>query len=158
VNPGGGAGEAASVIVFASLAFAVITAVGVGVWSIYSSHRLCGPLYLITQYLNEVRDGRIPANLRSLRKKDEFKDFYGTVSAAIDAMRERKGHEVAALTRAIDAMSELHSADGADREALLNSVEKQLVALRDAAADELGEEQQVSNRSVVEDARVMMSV
>jgi len=39
------------------------------------THRISGPLYLITQHIKEIMEGREP-NFRSLREKDEFKDLY----------------------------------------------------------------------------------
>ncbi|TAL37086.1 MAG: hypothetical protein EPN93_06575 [Spirochaetes bacterium] len=39
------------------------------------SHRITGPIYVMTGYLRELRGGGVP-RLRPLRKRDEFKEFY----------------------------------------------------------------------------------
>jgi hypothetical protein len=39
------------------------------------SHRITGPIYVMTGYLRELRGGGEP-RMRPLRKRDEFKEFY----------------------------------------------------------------------------------
>lgn len=42
---------------------------------IFFSHKISGPIQVITRYLREIRSGNMPT-MRSLRKRDELKDFY----------------------------------------------------------------------------------
>jgi hypothetical protein len=59
---------ALALVVFVLIAFVFI-------WSIISSHRIAGPLYVLKQQLIAMRDGK-PISERSLRKNDEFQDVY----------------------------------------------------------------------------------
>jgi hypothetical protein len=42
---------------------------------IVKTHRIAGPIFVMSMYMRQIRDGSIPDKLRPLRKKDEFKDF-----------------------------------------------------------------------------------
>lgn len=60
------------------IAVIIITLSGLGilfVWMIRHTHRIAGPIYLMTLYGNEVIKGGKP-QMRNLRNKDEFEDFY----------------------------------------------------------------------------------
>ena len=39
------------------------------------THRISGPIYVMTRHIEEIMEGREP-NFRELRDKDEFKEFY----------------------------------------------------------------------------------
>ncbi len=45
------------------------------IWMIKHTHRIAGPIYLMTMYGNEILNGGKP-KMRNLRDKDEFEDFY----------------------------------------------------------------------------------
>ncbi len=42
---------------------------------IRQTHRISGPIFVMTRYINELLDGKAP-EMKDLRKKDDFKDFY----------------------------------------------------------------------------------
>ena len=54
---------------------------------ILKTHRIAGPIYVMSMYMRQIRDGSIPDKLRPLRKKDEFKDFYSLFESMVDALR-----------------------------------------------------------------------
>ena len=87
----------ASVIFFTGLAFSVLTAGSVAVWSILMTHRMCGPLMVMGRVLTELGDGRLP-KMRPLREKDEFKDFFNILARAVDTLKEGKQTEINTLT------------------------------------------------------------
>ena len=43
---------------------------------ILQTHRIAGPIYVMTYYMKEFLDGRKHEHLRPLRKHDQLKDFY----------------------------------------------------------------------------------
>ncbi|HOU85515.1 MAG TPA: hypothetical protein PLA54_09260 [Spirochaetota bacterium] len=43
---------------------------------IIQTHRIAGPIYVMTYYMKEFLDGRKHEHLRPLRKHDQLKDFY----------------------------------------------------------------------------------
>lgn len=55
-----------------------ITIIGLGVLFIVllrHTHRIAGPIYIMTQYAKQILDGEKP-HMRNLREKDEFTEFY----------------------------------------------------------------------------------
>lgn len=89
----------------AGIAFAVMITAGVAYWCLVTTHRICGPLFVMTRALREVADGRLPT-LRPLRLKDDFKEFYDVFAEAIDALRIRREVELAALSEAVDLIEQ----------------------------------------------------
>ena len=83
-------------ILLFALAFAVAPALAVGLWSMFVTHRICGPIRVMENYLEQLALGRFPKR-RSLRKKDEFKEFYDVLWHAIYSLEERKRSDLAAL-------------------------------------------------------------
>jgi methyl-accepting chemotaxis protein len=119
--------------------FSVVTAVGVGLWCIVASHRICGPLFVLERYLEELACGSLP-KIRPLRRKDEFKELHRAFTAAVDSLRQQKQSDFAALG---DALRTAEAAlDGHDetRRTAIESLMTQLGSLRQAAADALGNE------------------
>jgi len=53
----------------------ILQAVVIFAFSIISSHRITGPLYVMKQYLRDIRDGKKP-EIRPLREKDRLKEFH----------------------------------------------------------------------------------
>lgn len=53
----------------------ILQAVVIFAFSIINSHRITGPLYVMTQYLRDLQNGKKPG-IRPLREKDRLKDFH----------------------------------------------------------------------------------
>ena len=120
-----------------ALVFAVVTTVAFGVWSFMLTHRFCGPLFVIGGYLRELREGRYPS-CRSLRSNDEFRDFYAEFSQTVDAMRERRRIEVAALERALKIATSADAGSRADQ-AVLDRLAAEVAEARNELAAGLAE-------------------
>jgi hypothetical protein len=52
------------------------------------THRMSGPLYLARRYLSLISQGGYP-EMRDLRRSDEFKDFFDTLSRTVNHLRLR---------------------------------------------------------------------
>ncbi|MDY6932717.1 MAG: hypothetical protein SVZ03_00675 [Spirochaetota bacterium] len=52
------------------------------------THRISGPIYLMSMYIKDIIKGEYPS-LRSLRSKDELKDFYGLFKQMVTVIKER---------------------------------------------------------------------
>ena len=131
-------GETTLVILLFGLGFAAVTAAGVGVWWIIVTHRICGPLFVLSRYFEELATGRVPRP-RPLRQKDEFKEVYAGFKKATDSLRAQRQSELAVLT---EMEAEAESAMGGNAEACKNALESvamQLGDLRKVAAESLGE-------------------
>ncbi len=127
----------AQIIVVFSLGYAVVNAMGLGLWSIIATHRLCGPMFVMKRYLSELANGRIPCP-RPLRKKDEFKDLYAVFTRATESLRDSRNAEIATLEEAMAvASSASRGADPARKQAL-DTIVGQLERLRDTARYAIG--------------------
>jgi nitrogen fixation/metabolism regulation signal transduction histidine kinase len=56
---------------------------------IRQTHRIAGPIYVMTNYMKQIRDGKIPESLRKLRKKDFFQDTYQVFGEMVDSIRKK---------------------------------------------------------------------
>ena len=91
------------------------------------------------RYLTELAAGRFPT-ARPLRKKDEFKEFFGELWRTIDALKAAKQADLAALTEVLNMARSAADADGEDRRRTIEALTARLETLREEAADTLGEE------------------
>jgi nitrate/nitrite-specific signal transduction histidine kinase len=57
---------------------------------IRKTHRISGPIYVISNYIREIIDGRFPS-MRPIRKGDELQDFYHLFTQMVESLRERWG-------------------------------------------------------------------
>ncbi|HRX16080.1 MAG TPA: hypothetical protein P5123_07190 [Spirochaetota bacterium] len=57
---------------------------------IRQTHRIAGPVYVMTMYMKSIIDGNIPEKLRPLREKDFLKDFYQVFTDMVDSLRKNK--------------------------------------------------------------------
>jgi nitrogen fixation/metabolism regulation signal transduction histidine kinase len=55
---------------------------------IFFSHKISGPIHVMTNYLKEIQGGKLPA-FRPLRKNDELKEFYSEFQSAIDHLTKK---------------------------------------------------------------------
>lgn len=56
---------------------------------IRQTHRVSGPIYVISNFMKDIIEGRQP-KLRPLRQKDELKDFYELFKQMVAAIQERE--------------------------------------------------------------------
>ena len=78
------------------IGFVVLMAVFLFVWGIFITHKVAGPIFIISRYLRELREGKAP-HTRPLRRGDELRDFFEAFSAAVASLRQRHLDEAAAL-------------------------------------------------------------
>jgi hypothetical protein len=106
-------------LLLSATVLAAIPALALGLWSIIATHRICGPLYVLEQHLGELSEGRFPKR-RTLRKKDEFKEFYDLFWRALTTLEEgrRADLEVTAEIRNLAGF-----ATGSDDETRKNALD-----------------------------------
>ena len=64
----------------------VAVAIAVTAWGLILTHRISGPLFVLTRHLGTLAEGRYP-EVRGLRKSDELGYFYTAFEVAIESMR-----------------------------------------------------------------------
>jgi hypothetical protein len=104
-----------STLLWLVMAIAVVMAVALGLFGILVTHRVAGPIYVFSHYMNVLGQGRFPM-LRPLRKNDELKSFYEVFHQAVAAMRDRdklRGEELKTLAASVDqALAKSPDSDG----------------------------------------------
>jgi nitrogen fixation/metabolism regulation signal transduction histidine kinase len=68
--------------------FVVVMALVLFIWGIFITHRVAGPIFIISRYLRQLGEGDVPQT-RPLRKGDELKAFFDTFSTMLNAMKQR---------------------------------------------------------------------
>ena len=68
--------------------FMVIMGIILFYYLIRLTHTISGPIYVITQHIQDIIDGKEPA-LRSLRENDQLKDFYSKFSEMVKKMQDK---------------------------------------------------------------------
>lgn len=70
------------------------------------THRVAGPVYVMSLYVATLAAGRYP-RMRPLRKKDELRGFFDRFSQAVDRIRERETEEARLLDEVIETLRPL---------------------------------------------------
>src|SRR5688572_23680233 len=92
------------VIMAVLVAFGILLALILSAYSIVITHKVAGPLYKVTMYLDKMRDGKL-GQVYNLRKGDELVDFFEHFKNAHDALRARTREDIELLDRAIASAS-----------------------------------------------------
>ncbi|RME20406.1 MAG: hypothetical protein D6806_16395 [Deltaproteobacteria bacterium] len=79
--------------------FVVVMAVFLFAWGIVITHRVAGPVYIISRYLGQLRDGEMP-QMRPLRRGDELKGFFAAFTEMVSSMKQRAAEEAGLLEQA----------------------------------------------------------
>jgi hypothetical protein len=112
----------------------VVMGVGLGFWGLITTHRICGPLYIVARYLNVLAGGRYP-DMRPLRKHDELQEFFSVFEDAINTLRNR---DRAALRELEVAIADAKTGASGDARASLDAALDFLERRRDAIAAAVG--------------------
>ena len=111
--------------------FVVVMAVFLFTWGIFMTHRVAGPIFIISRYLGQLADGEVPKT-RPLRRGDELKEFFEAFSRMMDGLRDRNLSEAELLDKAAAA---LDGVDGqADTVKALKELSEQKQAWKDDAS------------------------
>ena len=92
----------------------VVLLIGITLYGIVMTHRVAGPLYKITLYLNKLKDGRYDT-VYNLRKGDHLVAFYEHFKRAHAGLRAMQEEDLARLREAVEI---------ADREGLAEASPK----------------------------------
>ena len=57
---------------------------------IRKTHRISGPIHVMSIYIKQIIDGVIPDTVRKLRKKDELQDFYELFTKMIESLKKSR--------------------------------------------------------------------
>lgn len=112
----------------------VVMGVGLGFWGLVTTHRICGPLYIVARYLNELASGHYP-DMRPLRRHDELQEFFSVFEDAINTLRNR---DRAALRELDTAIIEAKKGVSGDAKVGLDSALVFMERQREAISEAVG--------------------
>ncbi|MBU8894374.1 signal protein [Corallococcus sp. H22C18031201] len=89
------------------LALTLVGVVGLGgvlgLFGLLFTHRVAGPVHVMSLYVAALAAGRYP-RLRPLRRGDELRTFFARFSDAVDRIRQREADEAHVLAQALGAL------------------------------------------------------
>ncbi len=80
------------VLLASILAIILAESIALFIILIRKTHRISGPIYVISNFMKDIIEGRDP-KLRPLRDKDELKEFYELFQDMVKAIRKRGHHK-----------------------------------------------------------------
>ncbi|GMU00830.1 hypothetical protein KH5H1_49500 [Corallococcus caeni] len=80
--------------------------IALGLFGLLFTHRVAGPVHVMSLYVAALAAGRYP-RLRPLRRKDELRAFFARFSEAVDRIRQREADEALALEKALDVLKDV---------------------------------------------------
>lgn len=92
-------------IFFAYIGLSLVMAAVLGLVGVALTHRVAGPLHVLSMCMGAVEEGRYPF-VRALRKGDELVETLGDFKRMVDTLKEREGRVATELERAIAALDE----------------------------------------------------
>ena len=72
-------------------------------FGILLTHRISGPVYVMTRIVDELARGELPAP-RALRKRDELQGFFRRLGEAIEYLRSKEQREAAVIEQALEQL------------------------------------------------------
>ncbi|HNR89706.1 MAG TPA: hypothetical protein PKM65_15315 [Spirochaetota bacterium] len=78
-----------SLVLYALILMTVVQTAIIFILFIYFTHKISGPMHVMTNHLRAIRQGKKP-HFRPLRKRDEFQAFYIELKETIDYLSEKK--------------------------------------------------------------------
>lgn len=85
---------------------AVLMGAALSLFGVLITHRVAGPVYVMTRYITLLSQGQYPI-MRSLRKTDELRAFFERFQEAIESMRMREASEAQALEQVLKTLAAL---------------------------------------------------
>ncbi len=122
------------VLLGAFVAISLLLSAALGLLGVVVTHRVAGPVFVMSHYLRVLADGRFP-RMRTLRRSDELKTFFRTFIESVEAMKKREARHVAALEDALarmrPALARAPELEGAVRALEAAAIERRLALAAD---------------------------
>jgi hypothetical protein len=103
-----------STLVWLMVAITVLMAAAFALFGVLVTHRVAGPVYVMSHYIGVVAKGRYPI-MRPLRKHDELKVFFERFQSAVESLRGREVEEADELKHALGTLSGIASGEEAKK-------------------------------------------
>jgi len=136
IQPAAATLDAGFMILTSAFVFSVITSGTVIIASVFTSHRICGPLFVLQGYFKQIVAGKIPTP-RPLRKKDEFKDVFASFVMATERLQADQREQFDTCEKLLALACDVNCSDEQACSSALDSVTSELTQWRDELATAL---------------------
>lgn len=92
-------------LIFLLIGFGLALSAVLTVYGIVITHKVAGPLFKVSVYLDKIRDGKL-GQVYNLRKGDELVEFFEHFKGAHEALRRQEEGDVELLQRVLDKVSD----------------------------------------------------
>ncbi len=75
--------ETSKIVLYFLIIMTIVQTIIIFTLSIFFTHKISGPIFVMTRYLKEIKEDKIP-KFRPLRDKDEFQGFYQELQDAVE--------------------------------------------------------------------------
>jgi len=126
--------QSATTLLVLTAAVTVLMSIALALVGILITHRVAGPVHVLSNYVSALAEGRYPL-LRPLRRNDELQAFFERFRGAVDSLRRAEEADTAAIVQAVSELKACVSAPsgGAALERLSAICERRRVAVGGAA-------------------------
>jgi len=100
------------------------------IFGIFITHKVAGPLFVMTRQFKKVAAGDFAQSGRGLRDRDELKDFYLAYKTMVDNLRERQRTDIAVIEQALIDLGSPQASQDKGVNALRSLLEQKLASLR----------------------------
>ncbi len=76
-----------NILIFIIFILAIAEGVVLYFMLLYKTHKIAGPVHVMTSYMKEIIDGKMP-HFRKLRDKDELQDFYAVFQKMVFVLQK----------------------------------------------------------------------
>ncbi|MCX7957878.1 MAG: methyl-accepting chemotaxis protein [Deltaproteobacteria bacterium] len=98
------------------IAFVIAIFLSLVIWGILITHRIAGPIFIISRYVDSISEGKIPET-RPLRKKDELKEFFDKFSKMLDALKGRENDDIVVINDVLKTLEAIRDTLPPERKA-----------------------------------------
>lgn len=124
-------------------AIAIVMSAALTLIGILVTHRVAGPVFVLSRYLHLLGAGHYP-KLRPLRRNDELKNLHEELREAIDAMKARDkkmGEELRDLALALDSAAGTNPSTTQALAPIAETLRRMSGRILEMTSDEVGPEQ-----------------
>ena len=79
-----------SVLIWIMIGFVILQVFVLFFILIRQTHRIVGPIHVMTNYMRQITDGKIPEHVRELREKDYFQDCYDVFKGMVNSLKKSR--------------------------------------------------------------------
>ncbi len=100
-------------VLYYIVAFIIAMGVALTIYGVLVTHRIAGPLLVISRHLNSIARGQYP-DVRPLRKHDELKDFFDIFNSMLNSLRDKDREDISDIEQVIEAIDNQKGEDGVE--------------------------------------------